>query len=369
MLLRPRIVEVLFAVAMLAAGVSTLDAQSPASITGIVRDSAGVPLRDVEIILRDAGRATRSDERGQFLLGDVAPGAYVVWFRRLGYRSVEFNWPARVGERTSVEVALQEITRQLDPVVVRAEEDKTAAARASILGLVIDTDGNAIPEAEVQLVGGNGSGTTRANGGFLFRPLATGTYVIRVRKLGYEPGTVTLQLVQGDDREVVIRMHPLATGLDPTVVTERSGYGRDQVAWDELEHRKRWVSFKSRLLGPEDLRAFYGTSLDYALVRVGLNSPGPSARDVRPKHIKEEGTRPANTNTVVPGDACILINGKDPVRLPLSLYSADDIELLEIYPPGTELTGTVSWHFHGPPCEATSMLIHPTYYVLWFKRK
>ncbi len=347
----------------------TLQAQAPAVLTGVVRDSSGAPLRDVEVILRDAGRATRSDERGQFSLNDVSPGAYVVWFRRLGYRSVEFNWAARVGERTSVEVALQEIPRQLDPVVVRAEEDKTAAARASILGLVIDTEGNPIPEAEVQLVGANASGMTRANGGFLFRPLAIGTYVIRVRKLGFEPGTVTLQLVERDDREVVIRMHPLAAGLDPTVVTERSGYGRDQVAWDELERRKRWVNFKSRLYGPEDLRAFYGMSLDYALVRAGLNSPGSSARDVRPKHINDEGTRPANTNTVIPGDACVLINGKEPVHLPLSLYSADDIELLEIYPPGTELTGTVSWYFHGPPCEALSRIQHPTYYVLWFKRK
>lgn len=349
-------------------GGRSVAAQAPASLTGTVRDSAGAPLRDVEVILRDSNRATRSDERGQFLLNDVAPGAYVIWFRRLGYRSVEFNWPARVGERTSVEVALQEIPRQLDPIVVRAEEDKTARSRASILGLVIDTEGNAIPEAEVQLVGANASGMTRMNGGFLFRPLATGTYVIRVRKLGFEPGTVTLQLVQGDDREVVIRMHPLAAGLDPTVVTERSGYGRDQVAWDELERRKRWVSFKSRLLGPEDLRAFYGTSLDYALVRTGLNSPRPPAR-AQAMHIDPRGTQGPNTNLTVSGDACILINGKEPVRLPLSLYSADDIELLEIYPSGTELTGTVSWHFHGPPCEAVSMIQHPTYYVLWFKRK
>lgn len=111
---------------------------------------------------------------------------------------------------------------------------------------MLDTAGAPIPEAEVQLVGADIAGTTRANGGFLFEPLAVGSYVVRVRKLGYSPAMVTVQLVKDDDHEVVVFLHPLAAGLEPFVVTERSGYGRDQVAYEELDKRKRWQSFQTR---------------------------------------------------------------------------------------------------------------------------
>src|ERR1043165_3957469 len=86
---------------------SAASAQAPATIAGVVRDSAGRAVGDVEVILRDANRGTRTNDRGQFTLGDVAPGNYRVWFRRLGYTSVEYNWAARSGERTEVNVALR----------------------------------------------------------------------------------------------------------------------------------------------------------------------------------------------------------------------------------------------------------------------
>jgi hypothetical protein len=323
-----------------------------------VRDTSGAPVRDAEVILRDANRATRTNDRGEFTLADVQVGSYSVWFRRLGYRSIEFNWVARPGEKTSVNVVFHQIPRTLDPVVVRADEDKKAAARASILGLVVDTEGNPIPDAEVQLVGGNASGLTRANGGFLFKPLAIGTYVVRLRKLGFEPTTVTLQLVEHDDREVVVRMHPLATNLDPTVVTEKSGFGRDQVAWDELDRRKRWVNFQVKFLGPEDLKGYYGLPLDYAMIRAGMYNLHPSGK--APQHIDPLGTS-QRPDMSIPGDACILLNGKDPIMRPLRVYSTDDVELLEVYPSGTELTGTVAWHFNGTQCAPISLMVHPTY--------
>ena len=173
-----------------------------------------------------------------------------MWFRRLGYRSVEYTWRARPARRSRSRVSLFRVPRQLDPVVVRADEDKRAKAHASLLGLVLDTSGTAIPDAEVQLVGADIAGTTRANGGFLFKPLGVGTYVVRVRKLGYAPSTVTLQLVPNDDHEVVVYMRPLAQSLDPFVVTERSGYGQDQTIWDELERPQAISEFSNAAARP-----------------------------------------------------------------------------------------------------------------------
>src|SRR5262245_57194558 len=237
-----------------------------ATLAGFVRDSTGRPVTSAEILLLETTYATRSDSAGHFVLSNVPPGAHRVWFRRLGFGSSQFDWSARADERTEVAVVLHAIARTLDPVVTRAQEDKDMAARASLLGLVIDMDGQPIDEAEVQLVGVNRSGMTRANGGFLFRPLPIGPYVVRVRKIGFEPHIVKLSLVAGDDREIVIRMRRLAANLDPVVVTARSGYDpRDQQVFDDLDKRKRWQNFKNAILGPEDLRRFYGSSLDLAM--------------------------------------------------------------------------------------------------------
>lgn len=357
------------AAALSANGAANAQAPGAATIAGVVRDSAGKPIADAEVLLRDRNRGTRTNDRGEFTLGDVPPGNYRVWFRHLGYASVEYNWAARNAQRTDVNVVLREIPRTLDPVIVRAQEDKRSRAQSSILGLVIDSANVAIPEAEVQLVGADMSGMTRDNGGFLFKPLAVGPYVIRVRKIGYAPATVTLQLTENDDREVVVRMTPLAQGLDPVVVTERSGYDpRDDLVWKELEQRKRWVNFKSRFLGPEDLKGYYGVRLDDAMRRMGMYFPTAGGKAMQPRSIGRVGQQKSAYQPPNPdANACLLLNGKTPLVWPLRAYNTADVELLEVYPTGTELTHSVSSHFHGPPCEAVSMFDHPTYYVLWLK--
>jgi len=351
-------------VAIMAAGAF---AQAPPTLTGVVHDSAGKPIADAEVILRDANRATRTNDRGQFTIPAPSAGSYGVWFRRLGYRSVDYTWRALAGERTEISVGLFPIPRQLDPIVVRADEEKRAESRASILGLVLDTAGGVIPEAEVQVVGADMSGTTRANGGFLFKPLAVGTYVLRVRKLGFEPAMVTVQLSQGDDHEVVVYLRPLVANLDAFVVNDRSGYGRDQVIYDELEKRKRWQSFQTRLLGPDDLKSYYNRSLDDALIQMGLYR-SPYESPSRPTRINGPLSR-GGAMDPRHDDACILLNGKDPVVRPLTSFTTDEIEMLEVYPPMTELSGTVGWRFYQPQCKPIGVLDHPMYFVVWLKKK
>jgi hypothetical protein len=363
-----RLTRVLIIAAVAAFGRTATAQETPtATLAGFVRDSAGSPVPSAEILLLETTYATRSDSAGHFVLSNIPPGAYRVWFRRLGFGSSQFDWSARSGERTEVAVVLHAIARTLDPVVVRAQEDKDMAARASLLGLVIDTDGQPIDEAEVQLVGVNRSGVTRANGGFLFRPLPIGAYVVRVRKLGFEPHVVKLNLVAGDDREIVIRMRRLAANLDPVVVTARSGYDpRDQQVFDDLDRRKRWHNFKSAILGPEDLRRFYGLSLDLAVKSLLMDRPQGHGYPVNSIMGGNRAARPSRLDTL-DRDACILLNGKTPVRRPLRVYSTDDIDLLEVYPSGTEVTGTIEARMTARECKAISIFNHPTYYVLWLK--
>src|SRR5262249_28005646 len=127
---RSRFSILLIASALVALGAASAFAQAPPALTGVVRDSAGAPIADVEVVLRDANRATRTNGRGEFCLDAPDGGSYVVWFRRLGLRSVEYSWHARPGERVEVSVSLLALPRQLDPVIVRADEDRRAASRA-----------------------------------------------------------------------------------------------------------------------------------------------------------------------------------------------------------------------------------------------
>ena len=199
-----------------------------AILAGVIRDSTAAPIADAEIIVRDIGRTGRTDARGAFELRDVPAGAHEVWFRRLGYTTIEYNWRARAGERTEIAVTLHAIPRRLDPVVVRAQEDRRTRGTSSILGLVVDTSGTPVEEAEVQLVGADRIGVTRANGGFSFRPLTSGTYLIKVRN-------------DARSAHAKVEMHPLALVASQKIVNPRDGKPLS------LEVLTQWLADKAGL--------------------------------------------------------------------------------------------------------------------------
>lgn len=338
---------------------------APATMVGVVRDSTGAPIADAEVIIRELTQGTRTNARGEFALRDVPVGAYQVWFRRLGYRSVDYNWEARPGERTEVTVALHAVPRTLDPVVVRAEEDRRLKGTSSILGLVVDSAGTPIDEAEVQLVGANRVGVTRPNGGFLFRPLPVGQYLVRVRKLGYTPTNMTLSLVDHDDREVIIKMRALPVTLDAMTIAARSGYAPDDHALEDLDKRLRWQSFKTVIVGRDRLEPFGTMGLDQAVM--GLGGAGAiqvAARMAQARQVPRFGPGEPMAKTAF-GDDCILLNGKTQLHQPLRTFSAAQVEMIEVYPVGTEVTGTVAEKMRSPECRAPSLLQHPAYYVIW----
>ena len=343
-------------------------ALSPSTIAGVVRDSTGAPIADAEVVVRELTQGTRTNARGEFTLRDVAPGAYQVWFRRLGYRSVDYNWEARPGEKTEVTVVLHAVPRTLDPIIVRADEDRRLKGTSSILGLVIDSAGTPIDEAEVQLVGANRIGVTRPNGGFLFRPLPIGQYLIRVRKLGYAPANMTLSLVDHDDREVIIKMRALPVKLDAMTIAARSGYAPDDHALEDLDKRLRWQSFKTVVAGRDRLEPLGTMGLDQAVV--GLGGAGAVAVSQQMAQAKQvprlfgKGEPAPRTSF---GDDCILLDGKTQLHQPLRSFSAAQIEMIEIYPPGTEVTGTVADKMRDPACRPVSLLEHPTFYVIWLR--
>jgi hypothetical protein len=359
-------------VAVAAARAAAQGAGGTAMLIGTIRDSTGAPIASAEIVLREKGqilKSVRTNDRGEFGLTDVSPGAYTVWFRRLGFHSVDYNWAARFGARDSVKVTLSAVARSLDPVVVREREDNLMKGSSSLLGLVVDTDGNAIPEAAVELVGADRSGMTRENGGFLFKPLPLGPYVLRVRKLGYAPAMVSMNLQNGDEREIIVKLRRLSTTLDAVTTLAQSGYSHaDQQALDALDQRLRWRGVRNYVLGPEDLKHYEGLPLDYASKALGVQGKEAMLSHRGPSSIIAAGTASASGGGLfmASGDACVLVNGKYFEKRPLSSYNIKDVELLEIYPSKSEDTRTVRDKMLRP-CEEQPDGKHLTWYVLWMK--
>jgi hypothetical protein len=246
---------------------------------------------------------------------------------------------------------------------VRAEEDRRLKGTSSILGLVVDSAGAPIDEAEVQLVGANRIAVTRPNGGFLFRPLPVGPYLMRVRKLGYAPTTMTLALVDHDDREVVIKMRALPVQLDAMVIAERSGYAPDDHALEDLDKRMRWQNFRTIVAGRDQLAKFGTMGVDQVVA--GLGATGAVAAATQMAQARQLGRGRIRQSGF--GDDCILLNGKTQLRQPLRTFRADQIEMVEVYPPGSEVTGTISTKMRTPECQALGLFQHPTYYVVWVR--
>jgi hypothetical protein len=339
-------------------------------LIGTIRDSTGAPIPSAEIVLREKGqilKTVRTNDRGEFGLSDVMPGAYTVWFRRLGFHSVDYNWAARYEARDSVRVTLSAVARSLDPVVVREREDNLMKGSSSLLGLVVDTEGNAIPEAAVELIGADRGGMTRENGGFLFKPLPLGPYVLRVRKLGYAPAMVSMNLQNGDEREIIVKLRRLSTTLHAVTTVAQSGYSHaDQQALDALDKRLRWRGVRNYVLGPEDLKHHEGLPLDYASKALGVQGKEAMQSHRGSTSINSAGTSGSSGLFQAGGDACVLVNGKYFEQRPLSSYNIKDLELLEVYPSKSEDTRTVRDKMLRP-CEEKPDGKHPTWYVLWMK--
>jgi hypothetical protein len=91
------------------------EAQTPAptaSLTGVVRDPAGNPIRDVSVSLIGESDAARTDTAGKFALHGAPSGMHAVLFRKVGMRSVEYRWPARDSVTLQIAVTMQPAARE-----------------------------------------------------------------------------------------------------------------------------------------------------------------------------------------------------------------------------------------------------------------
>jgi hypothetical protein len=344
--------------------------QSLSMLRGEIRSLAGGPVADVSIdAFRDSVRltGTRSDRAGRFELRIGTPGTYLVRFRKIGFDPIQYRWTAQTDSTITIRPVINPGSTALDTVSIVGEQSRTSI----VSGIVVDDAGNAVPDALVEMLGTGKGGMTRADGRFEFGPLRPGNYVFRARKIGLEPASSTLLLVGAEERGLALRMQRLPSLLRAAEIRERSGYGSDQGRWVDLDQRLRWSGTRSFVFATEDLSRYSGMSLDIVAAQTGaLWTEGRKSGSAAMLSISSAGTNgkvgDGGARQGVPGDACILLNGKSFVRQPLSSIRAEDVELLEIYPSRSEVTSTVANRMHFQ-CERSPLGTHPTWYVIWMK--
>lgn len=96
--------------------------QAQPVLSGVVRDSAGVPIAGADVTIAALGRRTQTDDKGAFALREVTAGMRLVSIRRIGY--APFSRLARIGEfETQLpDVVLARVISQLDTVITRETE-------------------------------------------------------------------------------------------------------------------------------------------------------------------------------------------------------------------------------------------------------
>ena len=95
---------------------------------------------------------------------------------------------------------------------------RLAGQQADVHGRVLDPNGTPLADAEIRVLPHGAIAITSDSGTFTFGPMADGTYLLMVRRLGFDPASPRVTVAPGMG-DVKVTLSPLAVQLD-TVVTQ-----------------------------------------------------------------------------------------------------------------------------------------------------
>jgi hypothetical protein len=346
MIARAAGLNVLMAAAMLAvAPAARAQGREVPNLTGRVSTPAGEPLASVEVRIDDTRAVAVTDERGVYRFVGAPLGLHIVRFRHIGYlpEAISVNVPDLADAATVV----------LVPSRTAIDTVRVTARVYLVGGVVVDSRNRPIANATVDAIGAiKISATTDANGWFSFASTQSGPLLVKARKTGYMMATYSLDL--DDARGIVFHLDELPSDLSKTQAIDESGFGTtESYVWTETQQRLVRRDPRSTIVPREQLAAFSGMSLGEAIRRLNVGNA-------------------VRTQLATSYDqACVLEDGNRPVGyVTLDTYAADDVDFVELYPSGTESSGSVQRHLRNAGCGATtrSVLGASTFYAVVWRR-
>lgn len=260
-------------------------------------------------------RSTRSDSLGNFVICGVRErvDAAIVGLSTL-YKS------------SSVLLSDDELPiRRGDLVLGRNDEQ----ARAVVSGTVLDREGKPVPDATVQIEGAEALRSDAA-GRFSSSAIPTGTRMMFVRKVGYLPLVMPLDVVDRGvrDRTIVLDKGVALNAVTVTAVRERSR--------DQREFQERQLAGFARIMEGTQIKKFPQLR-DAIAMLPGIMVVGDVRGDFTILGRAATGgnvasLRPSSRN---PGGRCkvtLYLDGMLVDEQFLRVMDADDIAALELYP-------------------------------------
>ena len=321
-------------------------AQTP-NLTGHVQTPAGVPIPGVEVRLDDSDRLSRTDERGAFAFVGAPAGGRRLLLRRIGYLPAALN--VHVPEVSdTLSVTMVPVPSALDTVKVTAHLNVLA-------GIVVDSANRPVSGASVDVMGARSASTTTDSAGwFTFTSVRSGSVVLRIRKAGYTQ--VTHSLALADWRGLMLRLPPLDRTLSESRRLNASGYGNSRAfAWAETNQRLSERGTRAVIVSREELAPFDDQPLGQAV-----------------RNSKSGGLATAGLITPYSDEVCVLLDGRRVIgSTSMDTFRTSEIQFVELYPPGTESSGTVAQAMRGAGCRATraagARSREPFYAVIWMR--
>lgn len=301
--------RILVAASALLATASAASAQIVGAVRGTVVDQSGRGVENAQVVLSPGSRNAITLDDGRFAIANIPEGVYTLTVHRIGYEPAAM----RVGVRDStatVRVWLTANPTQLDAVRI---QEKALGLHYS--GVILDQNNVPVAGAEVAAMGVDDHLKTDSLGRFTVPKLERGTLMLRIRKMGYAAYVNSIRILA--DRADTIRMSRLPQSLSAVLIREQSGYGSDEMAYEELSQRVRWKSPLAGMISREELAQQGTVNLCEA---IPLTPNGSQRVPISQEDCLYKTFR-------------VLLNGMACQERKLTEFPADLVEAVEYYPP------------------------------------
>lgn len=345
-------------------------------IAGIVRDTSGAPLEGVRILVESLARQARSSAKGGFVLEGLPAGIHSLRFRKLGYAEAQANLSVIADSAITIAVTMAAVAEQLDAIVIEA------TVLNQVTGLVTDMSGTPLAGVVVEVLGLNRRLETNSDGRYVLLDLTPGNYMLQFRAPGFKVSQYGLRMVAQIERDITTKLQP-ASSRDRMSVPVAAAVAL------EANRRQSLRGAQSMLLGRDELQQFDVAPLGDALRssraallldRVNascvllngfepLSTSSASEQRAALTAVQESrrffGVRDTRFGTNPSADVQARSNARAGGGW-LNFFRANEVELLEIYTPGSDNSRTICGRF--PPSSGCSCPPEPSAIVIWLRR-